>query len=166
MRRFFLASALLAVTSFPAQGQAMGTRAGRGGITFELSDGEPISFFLEHSKDLELTDSQRASLIEIRRRLRATNAPFMRQLDSLRELVGLSMETRARLQPGDEEKLARLRRISQPVVDSMRANNQVAQQEARLLLEERQLVKLDSVATAQREGRDGPGRRGSRPPPA
>jgi hypothetical protein len=31
-------------------------------------------------------------LINLRRRLRSANAPFMRQLDSLRESLGLSLE--------------------------------------------------------------------------
>lgn len=122
-----------------------------------LSDGEPISFLLENSRYLELTEEQRLQLMDVRRRLRAQTAPFMRQLDSLRELVGLSLEPRRR-RADDAEALERFQRESRPIVDSIGVRNDVARREARLILDSLQLVRLDSLIQRQR--------RGERPPPA
>jgi hypothetical protein len=50
-------------------------RGGADGLA--MSDGEPISFVLEHSSELDLSDGQRMGLINIRRRVRSNNEPFM-----------------------------------------------------------------------------------------
>jgi hypothetical protein len=154
---------LLVTASRSVHAQQILTRGGgRGMYTFELSDGEPVSYFLEHSRELELTDNQRQSLIDVRRRLRMQNGPYMHQLDSLRNLLGISLEPRARISAEDRDALQRFQLQSQPVVDSIRANNQAAQQESRMLLDDRQRVMLDSLAkTDQGFGR---GRGGRRPP--
>lgn len=134
-------------------------RGGANGL--EMSDGEPISFILEHSQLLDIVDSQRVSLIALRRRLRGANAPFMRQLDSLREYLGLSLEPRARgLSDEDRKKIQRFEQLSQPIADSIRINNDAARLQARTLLDSIQVVRLDSLIVRER-GTIG----GRRPPP-
>jgi len=130
----------------------------RGAFAFELSDGEPVSFYLEWARVLELSERQKSGLIEIRRKLRGQNAPFMRQLDSLRAAAGVNMETRGRMGPRDEEALRRFREWSAPVTDSIRLNNDGARREIRALLDEPQLIKADSLNREMQ----GPGR-GRRP---
>ena len=97
----------------------------------QLSDGEPISFFLEISREIGLNDTQRARLMDMRRRLRAQNAPFMKQLDSLRSLAGVELGETGGLTASDREALERFRVWARPVVDSIRVNNDLAQAEAR-----------------------------------
>ena len=163
--RVILALSVVAPAWATARAQAIVQRPGGGGVViFELSDGEPISYFLEHSRSLELSDSQKVSLMEVRRRLRQTNAPFMHQLDSLRELLGVSLEPRPRISPDERQALQRFQLRSQGIVDSVRANNQAAQQEARTYLSEHQRTVLDSLVTSDRTGPSGRGRGGRRPP--
>jgi len=134
-------------------------RGGANGLA--MSDGEPISFILEHAQVLDLVDSQRVSLMSIRRRLRAANDPYMRQLDSLRDELGISLEPRPRgLTDEDRKKLQRLEQISQPIADSIRINNDAARLQARSLLDSVQVVRLDSLTVRER-GTIG----GRRPPP-
>lgn len=130
----------------------------RGVFTFELSDGEPISFFLEWSRVLDLTDAQRDKLMELRRRLRAETAPFVERLDSLRELAGIDMTERGRLSSRDREALARFERWSKPIADSIRVYNDAARLEARQLLAEPQRARADSLAAARGRGEGGRGR--------
>jgi hypothetical protein len=137
--------------------------ANAGGVSFSFVDGEPISFFLEHSRELELRDDQKSSLMEIRRRLRQVNAPYVARYDSLRRALGISLEPRPRMLPGEMDALERLRKLAQPVVDTMRLHNQTAQAEGRLVLEEFQRARLDSLV-ARRIGPDPRGRRGAPPP--
>jgi hypothetical protein len=99
--------------------------------------------------------------MSLRRRLRATNAPFMRQLDSLRETLGISLEPRQRgLSDEDRKKLQRLEQLSQPITDSIKVNNDAANLQARGLLDSVQVVRLDSLVVRER-GTIG----GRRPPP-
>ena len=127
-----------------------------------LTDGEPISFILEHAQVLDLVDSQRVGLISIRRKLRSANDPFMRQLDSLREYLGLSLEPRSRgLDEDDRRKLQKFEQMSQPITDSIRINNDAARVQARALLDTVQVTRLDSLVVRER-GTIG----GRRPPPA
>ncbi len=130
----------------------------RGAYAFELSDGEPVSFYLEWSRVLELTDQQRDGLIEIRRKLRIVNAPFMRQLDSLREAAGVNMETRGRMDARDADALKRFEEWSAPVTESIRLNNDGARRDIRALLGEVQLIRADSLNAETR-----PQPRGRRP---
>lgn len=144
-------------------GQVMpATVVRRGGASgLAMSDGEPISFILEHAQVLDLVDSQRTNLMSLRRRLRATNAPFMRQLDSLREMLGISLEPRPRgLNDEDRKKLQRFDQLSQPITDSIKVNNDAANLQARGLLDSVQVVRLDSLVVRER-GTIG----GRRPPP-
>ena len=135
-------------------------RGGANGLA--MSDGEPISFILEHAQVLDLVDSQRVSLMSIRRRLRAANDPYMKQLDSLRDELGISLEPRPRgLTDEDRKKLQRLEQISQPIADSIRINNDAARLQARSLLDTVQVARLDSLTVRER-GTIG----GRRPPPA
>jgi hypothetical protein len=124
-------------------------RAGTNGLA--LSDGEPISFILEHAQLLDLVDSQRTSLIAIRRKLRATNEPYMQQLDSLREMLGLSLEPRPRgLNDEDRKKLQRFEQLSQRIADSIRINNDAARIQARAVLDSVQVLRLDSLTVEER----------------
>jgi hypothetical protein len=161
MRRFIvLASSLLLLPAI-----ALAQRGGasppfdgpRGSFAFELSDGEPVSFYLEWARVLELSEPQKSGLIEIRRKLRIQNAPFMQQLDSLREAAGVNMATRGRLTARDEEALRRFQEWAAPVTDSIRLNNDGARREIRALLAESQLLKADSLNREMRE--QGRGRR-------
>ncbi|HEX9563639.1 MAG TPA: hypothetical protein VF981_06700 [Gemmatimonadaceae bacterium] len=160
MRRLvILTGVLVAVTataSIPAQTPSAGRR-GAAPLGLAMSDGEPISFVLEHSGILDLTDPQRTALMNIRRVLRRVNAPFMERLDSLRELVGISMEPR-RLGGEDREKLARLDSLAKPIKDSIRVNNDAANLQARSVLDSAQIVRLDSIIVDERGAADGRGR--------
>ena len=157
--RRLLAAALVAgaIPAAPAAlaAQYMPARATTRGVEFELSNGEPVSFFLEHAGELQLTDEQRETLISIRRRLRRVNAPYYRQLDSLRNEVGLDLEPKPRLTNRDREALARCQKLSKPVADSMKVNNDAARSEAWALLEDGQRVKADSIVKSDRGGRVG-----------
>lgn len=124
----------------------------RGELSFELSDGEPVSFYLEWGRELELTVAQRQQLIEIRRRLRLVNAPFMHRLDSLREAAGVDLTPRRRLSDDDRAALRRFQQWSLPTVDTIRVNNEGARAEIRLVLDPGQLARGDSIAVASREG--------------
>ena len=153
---FLSAPIALGAQSMPVQ---VVRRGGANGL--ELSDGEPISFILEHAAVLDLVDSQRVGLMSIRRKLRSANEPYMRQLDSLRESLGLSLEPRPRgLNDDDRKKLQRLEQMSQPIADSIRINNDAARVQARALLDSVQVVRLDSLVVRER-GTIG----GRRPPP-
>lgn len=125
--------------------------------SFMLSDGEPVSFYLEFSRLLDLTEAQKTGLIEIRRKLRNANAPFMRQLDSLREAAGVNMEKRGRVDERDAEALRRFRLWSAGVIDSMRVNNDGARRDIRALLDSTQMARADSL---NREIQEMRGRRG------
>lgn len=134
-------------------------RSGAGGLA--MSDGEPISFVLEHAGVLDLTDEQRNGLMVIRRRLRAANETFMKQLDSLRDVMSISLEPRPRgLSDEDRKKLQRFEQVSQPITDSIKVNNDAATLQARSLLDSVQVVRLDSLVLRER-GTIG----GRRPPP-
>ena len=140
-------------------------RGGANGMA--LSDGEPISFILEHAQVLDLVDSQRVGLMSIRRKLRSANDPYMRQLDSLREFLGLSLEPRPRgLNDDDRKQLKKFEEMSQPITDSIRINNEAARVQARALLDSAQVVRLDSLVVRERGTIGGrrptpPGRRAS-----
>lgn len=134
-------------------------RGGANGLA--ISDGEPISFVLEHAQVLDLTDEQRAGLMSLRRRLRSANELFLKQIDSLRETLGISLEPRARgLTEEDRKKLQRLEQLSQPITDSIKVNNDAANLQARGLLDSVQVVRLDSLVLRER-GSIG----GRKPPP-
>jgi hypothetical protein len=131
-----------------------------GPYSFDLSDGEPISWFLEFSEHLKLTPDQKTSLISIRRRLRNENEPYMERLDSVAESVGLNLgERTARMSDDDRQALERFNKLTQPTRDSIRANNEIARAEALSLLNKAQTARLDSVMASLRDRR-GATRRG------
>lgn len=134
----------------------------RGEYSFQLSDGEPVSFYLEFSRMLDLTEAQKSGLIEIRRKLRIANAPYMQKLDSIRQAAGVNMESRGRMGARDEEALQRFREWSAGVTDSIRVNNDGARREIRALLDDTQMARADSL---NREIQEMRGRRqqGGRP---
>ena len=144
-----------------AQVQPLGNNPG--GYSFDLSDGEPISWFLEYSQPLKLTPDQKTTLIAIRRRLRNDNERFMTRLDSVATAVGLTLGDRPRLTPDERLALERFNRITQPTRDSIRTNNTIARSEALTLLTSAQQTRLDSLITLmQRErGRGSQRRRGA-----
>ncbi|MBK8248405.1 MAG: hypothetical protein IPK85_13510 [Gemmatimonadetes bacterium] len=144
------------------RGAAPSFEGPRGHMTLDLSDGEPVSAFIEAGRALDLTDAQRQRLMEIRRLLRLQNKPFMTRLDSLRELAGIDLGDRERLRRRDEEALQRFNTWARPFVDSIRVNNDVARSEARALLTVDQRRRFDSIAVAAREARP---RSQRRPPP-
>lgn len=137
------------------------------GAGYELSDGEPISYLIEHSKLLQLSEEQKASLMDLRRMLRAQTAPFMRQIDSVREQLGIGLEPSRRSRDDESRVQMRLAELTQPFVDSVKVRNDAARLQARGILDERQRVKLDSLVLAERDvpgAREG--RSGGRRPPA
>jgi hypothetical protein len=153
--------ALTVASARGAAAQDVSPDAGRRGNTpvrISMVDNEPISFVLEHASLLDLTDRQRTALMDLRRVLRRTNAPYQERLDSLRELVGLGMPP---VRAGDEDrsKRERLDSLAKPVTDTIRINNDAAALRVRGLLDSAQVVRLDSIVEARR-GR-GSGRRGS-----
>lgn len=164
MRRLsILVLSLLMAAPMAASAQVMPAqvvrRSGANGLA--MSDGEPISFILEHAQVLDLVDSQRTNLMGIRRKLRVANESYMKQIDSLRESLGISLEPRARgLSDEDRKKLQRLEQLSQPITDSIRINNDAARLQARSLLDSVQVARLDSLTVRER-GTIG----GRRPPP-
>jgi hypothetical protein len=132
----------------------------RGQYTFDLSDGEPISWFLEYSEQLKLKPEQKTSLIAIRRRLRAENERFMTRLDSAASAVGLTLGEVTRLTPDERMALERFNKVTQPTRDSIRVNNDVARAEALTLLTSVQQTRLDSLVLELRRDRGrGPQRR-------
>lgn len=132
-----------------------------GAAALAISDGEPVSFFIERSKELELTDAQRDTLMALRRRLRAQNAPYMRSLDSLRNVLGIDLEPRPRTTDAERAKMERFQQMSAPFADSIRVNNDAARGEAWSMLQVAQRNKVDSLLKADRANRlrGEPGRR-------
>jgi hypothetical protein len=126
----------------------------RGFYTFDLASGEPISFFLEVSREIGLTDAQKGKLMDVRRRLREVNAPHMRQLDSLRALAGIDLGDRNGINQRDAEALRRFNAWAAPVIDRIRVNNDLARAEARALLDADQRSRLDSIAAVDRGRRE------------
>lgn len=152
---------LVAPVALAAQSMPVGVRHPMGPVA--ILDGEPISFVLENAQAIALRDDQRITLIAIRRTLRAANAGHMRQLDSLREFLGIVTEDQPRMMTEeDRKKFQRFEQLSQPFTDSIKVNNDAAKLQARELLDSVQVAKLDSIATRGRVGM--PGRRGSPPP--
>jgi hypothetical protein len=148
-----LAAALLPAGHLAAQSSAM--ERGARGYTFRLSDGEPISYFLEHSRELELSDTQKTQLMNVRRRLRARTEGYMQQMDSLRRVMGISLDPTARLTDDVLERIRRFQEAAKPLTDSVRVLNDAARNEARTLLQPGQLVTLDSLLATGRRGRSG-----------
>lgn len=147
--RLALIAVGLALTPCLSWAQVMPTRVVRSANAgLELSDGEPISYLLEHSDVLDLTDAQKESLMDIRRWLRQQTAPFMRQMDSVREYLGISLERRVRRE--DLETLQRFQTLTRPLTDSVRFYNDAARGEARQLLDSAQVVRLDSLVVRER----------------
>lgn len=150
-----LAALIVLPVSLPAQSMAP-PRLARSEGGLEMSDGEPISFVLEHAQSLDLSESQRMGLMNIRRRLRATNYPFMRQLDSLRESTGIILGARpGGLNEEDRRKLQRFEQLSRPIADSIKVNNDAASIQGRSLLDSAQVVRLDSIILQDRALRSG-----------
>ena len=150
--------ATLVVLPVSLRAQSMGpprvVRNPDGGL--EMSDGEPISFVLEHAQSLDLTDSQRLGLMNVRRRLRAANYPFVRQLDSLRESMGIILGARpSGLNEEDRRKLQRFEQLSRPIADSIKVNNDAASIQGRSLLDSAQVARLDSIILRERAYRSG-----------
>ena len=159
---FACALAFAPVSGAAQRGAAPPFEGPRGLYTFDLADGEPISFFLEVAHEIGLRDAQKSRLMDLRRRLRGQNAPHMEQLDSLRALAGIDLGDRNGVNQRDAEKLRRFNEWARPVIDSIRINNDVARAEARTLLDADQRKSLDSIAALDRRRERNP-RRG-RPP--
>lgn len=134
------------VTALAQRGAAPPFEGPRGFYTFDLADGEPISFFLEVSHELGLSENQRRHLMDIRRRLRETNAPFVARLDTLRSLAGIDLGDRNGINRKDTEALERFNRWARPSMDAMRVNNDLARTDARRVLDADQRRRLDSIA--------------------
>jgi hypothetical protein len=153
--------------AFPAivSAQTLPARVTRhGAAALEISDGEPVSFFIEHSKELELTNAQRDSLMALRRRLRSQNGPYVRSLDSLRNVLGIDLEPRPRTTDAERAKMERFQQLAAPFADSIRVNNDAARGEAWSMLQISQRNKVDSLLKEDRiklirERGDQPGRR-------
>lgn len=165
LRKLIVVAALAAV--LPALGEAQGTDARPLGFvttphSFELSDGEPISWFLEFSQPLKLTSDQKMTLIGIRRRLRSENERHMERMDSVAKSVGLHIGERTRMDEDDRRALERFNELTQPTRDSIKVNNDLARAEALTLLTAAQNKLLDSVMVDLRRGRRE--ERGRRPP--
>jgi hypothetical protein len=148
-RLAFAALLVALIPASPLAAQVMPTRVVRGpGGGLALSDGEPISYLLEHSRILDLSEDQKMGLMEIRRRLRHQTGVFMQQLDSIRQLVGVSLGGPVRRD--NSEALERFQGLAQPVIDSIRTYNDAARAEARILLDSAQVVRLDSLVISER----------------
>jgi len=153
MCRRYLFAALVAFPAI-APAQTLPARVVRHGAAgLEITVGEPVSFFIEHSKELELTDAQRDSLMALRRRLRTQNAPYVKALDSLRDVVGIDFEPRPRGNDREREKMERFQKLSAPFADSIRVNNDGARGEAWMWLEVSQRNKVDSLLKEDRDAR-------------
>ena len=150
-----LAALLVLPVSLPAQSMPP-PRVVRTEGGLEMSDGEPISFVLEHANSLDLSESQRMGLMGVRRLLRAANYPFMKQLDSLRESMAISLERPSRgLSEEDRRKLQRFEQLSRPIADSIKVNNDAAAIQGRRLLDSAQVARLDSIILQERALRSG-----------
>ena len=146
----------VALFGLPSTLAAQADRAPVGFVTtpysFELSDGEPISWFLEFSEQLKLTMDQKTTLIAIRRRLRGENERFMERLDSIATAVGLTLGERTRMTPDERLAVERFNKLTQPTRDSIKVNNDLARAEAITLLTSVQTTRLDSlISVLQRD---------------
>ncbi len=159
MRHFLAIVAIVSLAAMPARGEAQRGAAPRfdgprGYLTLDLSDGEPISSFIEASRLLALSELQKKRLMDIRRALRVQNHPFMARLDSLRQLAGVNLGDRERIRRRDEEALERFNQWARPTIDSIRLNNDLARVEATNVLSVDQRRRIDSILSASRDTRD------------
>lgn len=164
MRRIILVVLTAAVLPLALPAQVMPAtvvRRGAGGGTGGATEAEPISAILELATLLDLEDSQRTALMEIRRRLRAANAPYLRSLDSLRQALSIREPGPRGMSEEDRRQLARLDSLARPFNDSLRVNNEAGRAAARRLLDSVQVARMDSALAA---GRERAGRRGAPPP--
>ncbi|HJU74529.1 MAG TPA: hypothetical protein VJ717_12345 [Gemmatimonadaceae bacterium] len=149
----------VAIIALPSALAAQADRTPIGFVTgpysFELSDGEPISWFLEFSEQLKLTMDQKTTLIAIRRRLRGENERFMERLDSVAAVVGLTLGERTRMTPDERMAVERFNKLTQPTRDSIKVNNDLARAEALTLLTNLQQARLDSLVSVLRRERGG-----------
>jgi hypothetical protein len=157
--------AVVVAALLPATGQGQGADARPLGFvttphSFELSDGEPISWFLEFSQPLKLTSDQKTTLINIRRRLRSENERHMERMDSIAKSVGLHIGERTRLDEDDRRALERFNEATQPTRDSIKVNNDLARAEVLTVLTAAQNKLLDSLMVELRRGRRDVRRRG------
>lgn len=160
--RVVFGTALLCCLASPGEAQrgpAPAFDGPRGRLTVDLSDGEPISAFIESSRALGLSEAQKGRLMDIRRNLRTLNKPFMARLDSLRALAGVELGDIGRIRRREAEALTRFNLWARPVVDSIRLNNDLARAEARALLSVEQRRRFDSLVVAGRDVRGRPARR-------
>ncbi len=133
----------------PSQLEAQFQRAPRRGpapLFFALSDGEPVSYYLEIAREIELNDKQRMRLIEIRRVLRLQNARFMSRLEEFRDLAGIDVSDKSKFTDDDLIAIQRFNAWSMVTRDSIRQNNELAHREAILVLTSAQRQEADSIA--------------------
>lgn len=121
-------------------------RTGSPPVFFALSDGEPISYYLEIAREIQLSEQQRVRLIEIRRLLRLQNSRFMRRLETLRDLAGIDVSDKRKFTEKDAIAIQRFNAWSLVTRDSIRQNNEIAHRETYQVLTISQRQRADSIA--------------------
>lgn len=110
----------------------------------------PINLMIMHRQDLALTDTQFVQIIAIKRALDSTNAPLMRQLDSVSHVLkGVPIFKEPSRQRRDS--LASGRQLVAEVVADVNDNIADARDKAIALLSQSQRTSIDQIEEKQRE---------------
>ena len=110
----------------------------------------PINLMIMHRQELTLTDTQFVQIIAIKRALDSTNAPLMRQLDSVAHVLKavpiFKEPSRQR-----RDSLAAGRQLVAEVVADVNDNIADARDKAVVLLSQPQRTTIDQIEEKQRE---------------
>jgi hypothetical protein len=161
--------ALVLVVASPALLFAQRSRSGGGreGPTVGMGgmmEQDPVSFLIENSRELALSDSQVTKLMVVRRHLRMQNAGLMLRLDSARQAAGVKTgEERRADDQAERDRMQRVESALRPVRDSLSANNAAAREEALAALSEEQRARATELLAKMAKQRPEGGMRGRRP---
>jgi hypothetical protein len=111
----------------------------------------PISALIAQRKDLGMTDQQVTQLGGVLSRLDATNAPQLRQLDSVGKAMGLSAATPLGDSEADKERMQAYRNAILPIVNDVRDHNDAAAMEALQVFSGEHLRRANAIVRDQRD---------------
>jgi hypothetical protein len=111
----------------------------------------PISALIAQRKDLAMTDQQVTQLGGVLSRLDASNAPQLRQLDSVARSMGLSPGTPLGDSEADKERMQAYRNAILPIINDVRDHNDAAAMEALQVFSGEHLRRANTIVRDQRD---------------
>lgn len=116
----------------------------------DLENVSPIKLLLDKKKDLKLSDDQVNKLKELEGKLKETNEPSFKALDSLKRLAQPPLHSG---EPKDDERdrMMTARRSLGAVVGTIRGNYEASAKDAMAILDETQQKTAGDLLTKQKE---------------